>query len=429
MQDQPARGDKTPRKPANMRGLFPRQLKNGNTVIDVILVHNKKRVCLGGFPTIAQARAMYKKAKALQHVGKFDPRQYQKRGGHPQKLDGPLTFLQYAERFLHERKATMTHASWLDIKRLAHGMWKRAFGSVPLIVLSRDHIKEWIAQMLEEEEEREEFRKPQTRLAMLTQLRHILRAARADGFLTGDPTFQLDELCGDPIPFVVVPLSADEERQFLAGVQQYAPTWYPFWFLLLRTGMRLGEALALKPEDLDFSKRKIWVRRTWTGEGRIQEYTKTKKPRRIDMANRLKIALQDHMARIQEEAELAWEDPPIYVFEGCKKLPYSHGHVRENIFRPLLEELKLRRFRIHDLRHTVACNMLERGDRRGVTLKAVQRLLGHTSIKTTCDIYLNYIPDEEEFAVDVLDEADNSFATCPVCRRPYGTTGTATHSE
>lgn len=417
------------KKPSNMRGLFLRELKNGKTVIDVILFHNKKRVCLGGFPSVAQAREMYKKAKALQMVGQFDPRQYQKRGRDPKKLDGPLTFLQYADRFLHERKVAMPHASWLDIKRLTHGMWKHTFGSVPLIVLSREHIKEWIAQMLEEEEEREEFRKPQTRLAMLTHLRHVLRAARADGFLTSDPTFELDELCGDPIPFVVIPLSAEEERQFLAGVQQHALTWYPFWFLLLRTGMRLGEALALKPEDLDFSKRKIWVRRTWTGEGSIQEYTKTKKPRRIDMANTLKAALERHLAKIQEDAALAWEDAPIYLFQGLKELPYSHAHVRESIFRPLLEKLKLRRFRIHDLRHTVACNMLERGDRRGVTLKAIQRLLGHTTIKTTCDIYLNYIPDEEEFAVDALDEVDNSFAICPACRRPYGTTGTATHSE
>lgn len=417
------------KKPANMRGLYPRTLKNGQVVIDVILVHNKKRVCLGGFPTAAQARQMYKKAKALQAVGQFDPRKYQKRGGDPQKLDGPLTFLQYADQFLHRRKATMNHSSWLDLKRLVHGQWKHAFGDVALVVFSREHVLDWIVAMIEEEEAREEIRKPQTRLAMLAQLRRVLRAARADGYLIVDPTLDLDEECGDPIPFVVVPLTVEEEAQFLSGVKSLIPTWYPFWLLLLRTGMRLGEALALKPEDFDFTARKIWVRRTWTCEGKLQDYTKTKRVRRIDMAKALVPVIRNHLSAINEQAEFAWKSAPIFVFEGLKGHPYGHAHVRESIFRPLQEELGLRRFRIHDLRHTVACRLLQRGDRRGVTLKAVQRLLGHTSIKTTCDIYLNYIPDLEEFAVDVLDDADNLLAVCPSCRRPYATTGTTTHSE
>lgn len=416
------------KKPAKMRGLYPRTLNNGQVVWDVILVHNKKRVCLGGFPTIAQARQMYKKAKALQAVGQFDPRKYQKRGGDPQKLDGPLTFLQYADQLLHRRKSTMNHSTWLDLKRLVHGEWKRAFGAVPLVVFSREHVLNWIVAMIEEEEEREEFRKPQTRLGMLAQLRRVLNAARADGYLTGDPTFELEVECGDPIPFVVIPLSVDEEAQFLSGVKSLVPTWYPFWLLLLRTGMRLGEALALKPEDFDFTARKIWVRRTWTCEGKLQDYTKTKKVRRIDMAKVLVPVIRGHLSAINEQAEFAWKAAPTFVFQGLKGHPYSHAHVRESIFRPLQEALGLRRFRIHDLRHTVACRLLQRGDRRGVTLKAVQRLLGHTSIKTTCDIYLNYIPDLEEFAVDVLDEADNPLAVCPCCRRPYATTGTTTHS-
>lgn len=421
-----AKTQKPDKKPANMRGLFPRKLKNGTIVWDVILVHNTKRVCLGGYPTIPQARNMYQTAKALQKVGKFDPRPYQKRGGAPQKLDGPLTFFQHADQFLHERKTTMTHATWIDIKRLVHGMWKRAFGSVPVSELSHDHIKAWILTMIDEEIEREEIRKPQTRLAILSHLRHVLRAARASGALVGDPTFELDELCGDPIPFVVIPLSIDEERQFLALVEQDIPTWFPFWLLLLRTGMRLGEALALKPEDLDFAARKIWVRRAWSGEGRIQNYTKTKKARRIDMSQELALALQRHRTRINEQAALTWKFPPIYLFQGRKQLPYSQSHVRESIFHALQAQHGLRRFRIHDLRHTVACRLLERGTYRGLMPKTVQRLLGHASIATTYDIYVHYILDLEEFAVDLLDAPVDLRPTCHACHRPFGTAGTTT---
>lgn len=421
-----AKTQKPDKKPANMRGLFRRELKSGTIVWDVILVHNQKRVCLGGYPTIPQARNIYRTAKALQKVGQFDPRKYQKRGGDPQKLDGPLTFFQHADRFLHERKTTMTHATWIDIKRLVHGMWKRAFGSVPLSELSHDHIKTWIVAMIEEEVEQEELRKPQTRLVMLSHLRHVLRAARASGSLTGDPTFELDELCGDPIPFVVIPLSIDEEREFLAWVERDIPTWYPFWLLLLRTGMRLGEALALKPEDLDFAARKIWVRRAWSGEGTLQEYTKTKKARRIDMSQGLALALQRHRTRIEDQAAMAWKPAPIFLFQGHNKLPYSQAHVRESIFHPLQAQHGLRRFRIHDLRHTVACRLLECGEHRGIMPKTVQRLLGHASIATTYDIYVHYIHDLEEFAVDVLDAPTGSRPKCHSCHRPFATAGTTT---
>lgn len=416
-------------KPANMRGLFPRILKNGTTVWDVILSHNKERVCIGGYPTIPQARNMYQTAKALQKVGTFDPGKYQKRGGAPQKLDGPLTFFQHADKFLHERKTTMNHATWLDIKRLVHGMWKHAFGSVPVSELSHDHIKSWILAMIDEEIEREEIRKPQTRLAILSHLRHVLRAARASGALVGDPTFELDKLCGDPIPFVVIPLSVDEEQQFLSLVEKYIPTWFPFWLLLLRTGMRLGEALALKPEDLDFSARKIWVRRAWSCEGTLQEYTKTKAPRRIDMSQGLSHALKSHLSRIRKQAKLSWKPAPIYLFQGLKQVPYSQAHVRESIFHALQEQHGLRRFRIHDLRHTVACRLLERGQHRGIMPKTVQRLLGHASIATTFDIYVHYILDLEEFAVDLLDKPDDSRPKCRSCNRPFATTETTTHTK
>jgi len=64
---------------------------------------------------------------------------------------------------------------------------------------------------------------------------------------------------------------------------------YPLFLLLARTGLRIGEAVALKWEDIDFNGRFINVERTYY-KGRIGS-TKNGKPRKVDMSWQLKDAL------------------------------------------------------------------------------------------------------------------------------------------
>jgi len=83
----------------------------------------------------------------------------------------------------------------------------------------------------------------------------------------------------------VNPFNREEEAAFLQAVTDRCPTYSAFFLTLLRTGCRLGEAIALQPGDLDFRGRFIQIRRNFTN-GRLTT-PKNGKSRRVDMSTRL----------------------------------------------------------------------------------------------------------------------------------------------
>lgn len=81
-------------------------------------------------------------------------------------------------------------------------------------------------------------------------------------------------------------IECDQSRmaaRFLEAVQAHAPRYYPLFLTLLRTGLRMGEALGLQWGDLDFHGRFIEVRRSYT-RGRV-EPPKNGKTRRREILN------------------------------------------------------------------------------------------------------------------------------------------------
>ena len=78
--------------------------------------------------------------------------------------------------------------------------------------------------------------------------------------------------------------------------------------------------------------------------------------------------------------------------------------VIENALNRCLKEVKLRRIRIHDLRHTYATIRLLRGHNVG----DVSYQLGHSSIKITYDTYAHWIPGKFKSEVDELDHPINT---------------------
>ena len=72
---------------------------------------------------------------------------------------------------------------------------------------------------------------------------------------------------------------------FLDACARYHPEHYPFFLTAFRTGMRLGELLALQWQDADWHGKFILVRRSYK-RGRL-DLTKSGKQRRMDMSNQL----------------------------------------------------------------------------------------------------------------------------------------------
>lgn len=133
--------------------------------------------------------------------------------------------------------------------------------------------------------------------------------------------------------------------------------------LLYSAGLRLGELVKLRPEDLDRDRRTIHVRQ---GKGA--------KDRRTILAPSV-------MERV--DSYVAFARPSKYLFEGAAPgEPYSPRSV-QNVFEAALKKAGIKKpASVHSLRHAFATHLLE----QGTDIRFIQELLGHASLKTT-EIY------------------------------------------
>ena len=96
-------------------------------------------------------------------------------------------------------------------------------------------------------------------------------------------------------------------------MRQRFPKYYPLFLTALRTGMRLGELIALQPGDLDFNGGFIEVRRAYS-RGRLST-PKSGKSRRVDMSNGLAETLQKHLVeRKRETLKNGWGELSELLF-------------------------------------------------------------------------------------------------------------------
>jgi integrase len=173
----------------------------------------------------------------------------------------------------------------------------------------------------------------------------------------------------------------------------------------LTTGMRRGELLALRWDDIDFERGMLHVRRTMShipGMGYKEGEPKTKAGRRTIVLSSVTIeALKEHCVaqdQVRITAGEKWQERGI-VF--CNIYGGFFNPVKVlALFQRLLRDAGLPKMRFHDLRHSAATILLE----ARVHLKMVQERLGHSSIATTADIYSHISPEMQQETVDKIDD-------------------------
>jgi integrase len=138
----------------------------------------------------------------------------------------------------------------------------------------------------------------------------------------------------------------------LDAVFQFFPAFYVFFLLLLRTNMRSGEALALQPGDINFEGGYIEVRRAIV-RGRVKQYPKNGRARRVDMSGQLAEALRVRLTDIKRETlEKGRKTQPVWLFYNEQGNPLDPSNLCDRVFKPALEKAELRKIRIHDFRHS-----------------------------------------------------------------------------
>ena len=300
---------------------------------------------------------------------------------------------------------------WLDTyaavhcKPATHNRYSRdynlhvapVFGAKLLTAITRQDVKQLIA------DKRQSGLAWKSVLNIIIPLRTMLNHAVEDGLLVANPATRVGRFNKRPTEprEDLNPFTRDELRIFLDTARQHFPHAYPFFLTLARTGLRLGEIVALQWGDIDWYGRFIEVRRSYCRTSKTLLTPKSGKARRVDMSQQLTETLKALLVeRKKETLQKGWGEVPPWVFVSETGTRVQGDNIRHRVFYPVLKKAGLRHIRLHDLRHTFASLLIQQGE----SLAYVKEQMGHHSIQVTVDIYGHLVPGGNKTAVDRLDD-------------------------
>ena len=171
---------------------------------------------------------------------------------------------------------------------------------------------------------------------------------------------------------------------------------YTIFYLALFTGMRRGEIVGLKWEDINFNNKLIEVRRSANFKNKKFNYKDLKTE-----SSRRQIAISDKLIDVlkkykKERASFSKDKQAVFLTpEG--KIVRPDYLTRK--FKKIFIKLGMPNKRFHDIRHTHATWLLE----EGINSKIVQKRLGHARVETTLNIYSHITLDEQRKAAEKFD--------------------------
>jgi integrase len=326
--------------------------KDGRWAASITLENHKRKTFYG--KTKKEVQERLKKAQLEQHQGTFIVRAQQ-------------TIAHYLNDWLEVHKLTAQHLEKLYIEKLEEGL------------------------------------SPTTVTAIHTMLHTALEKAVRLGLISRN----VCDLVSPPrkIQKEIKPLSPQQVLQLLEAAKGHPQE--TLFILALTTGMRRGELLGLKWQDIDFEKGVLQVRRALTrmptGLGYKETEPKTKMSRRSIVLISFAIeALKKHRARqleMKSRVGEAWQEHD-YVFCTPIGTHLSPGHDVLVQLKILLKKAGLPEIRFHDLRHSTATLLLS----KGVHPKVVQEILGHSEISMTMDTYSHVLPTMQKNAMNELND-------------------------
>ncbi|MBP3783487.1 MAG: tyrosine-type recombinase/integrase [Butyrivibrio sp.] len=197
-------------------------------------------------------------------------------------------------------------------------------------------------------------------------------------------------------------LTIDIQKKFLEAVVGYSyENQYRF---VLQTGLRTGELIGLKWSDIDFENRTMKIERTMEFRYKVGEWRvgppKSKSGYRT-------IPLTDEAIRILENQRvknkslklvpMEWRD---IVFLCRNGTPVKNSTYDTGLFK-YCDRVGIPHFSMHVLRHTFATRCIE----GGMKPKTLQKILGHSNIGITMNLYVHITEDEKHREIDLVADA------------------------
>lgn len=300
-----------------------------------------------------------------------------------------MTFQDLAELWLtNEKVGTIKEQTLTNLKSQLKNIYVY-IGSVKVKDLKQSHIEE-LRKLQIEAEKIDQYNKA------LSTIRAVIKYAIQKDILVKDITLGMKRIKYTGLSEKRA--LADDERKLIesAELNDFEKC---FLNLLLYTGLRKSEALALNIEDIDFDKRKINITKTLVSsksvECCLQEYLKTKAGKRIvPIPTPLYMPLKTYCAG-KSTGLLFPSEYGGYIGSSAffKRWKQILKKLQATSKKPIAEDITA-----HMFRHTYSSDLYK----AGIDIKQAQYLLGHDDIKTTLDVYTHF--GYADVKVDTLDK-------------------------
>ena len=164
-----------------------------------------------------------------------------------------------------------------------------------------------------------------------------------------------------------------------------------FFHLLYESGCRRGEAEALLWSDINFKEQTITISKNITRKTEQTAYAVTT-PKNVSSNRKVKIT-EEMCAEL-----LAWHDAQRKEYASAWMFGDNAPPTTKSIdraFASAIEAAKVKKIRIHDLRHSCASLLIS----KGVSIVAVSKRLGHSTVEQTLNTYAHMMPDDDRVSL------------------------------
>lgn len=201
-------------------------------------------------------------------------------------------------------------------------------------------------------------------------------------------------------------LTKEELKEFLKLAQNTTLSYFfPLVHLMSYTGLRQGEALALKWSDIDFENKKITVNKTAARikEKQTLQTPKTKNSKRVISIDPTTLSIlkswKKDQIKIYFKNGKHFEGDENFIFTN-QRGEWVHIHNFIRYFKRFIADHKLKPITPHGLRHTHASLLFS----AGVEPKNISDRLGHSTVQITLDLYTHITEEQRTDTVEKLIE-------------------------
>ena len=308
-------------------------------------------------------------------------------------------------------KNTLKQSTYLSYESYIRVHFKPVLGSIPLQELTPRTLQVYYNYKSEQE-----GLAPKTITNLNLFLHRALDFAVAEGYINSNPASSVNLPRGDR-PQIII-LNRDEQIRLIQASYQHR--YGVFIRLVLFTGLRLGELLGLRWEDIDFQGRRLFVRRTLSRLNKTKRPTNPNEPtteiviqspksqnaiRSIPLILQI---LQDLQGwKLVQQNDRTTIGDSYYDSGFLVTNPYG-SFVEPRTFKDYYDQILalggLPHFTFHALRHTFASRATE----EGMDMKTLSVIMGHASVSFTMDTYSHILDDHKQAEMALMENLFNA---------------------